>query len=63
MIRTRWPFAVLGALVVGAAPWLIGEGALRFVSEAMLMLAMGQEPYCGFSWSLLPSCSQTRRLR
>ena len=47
MIRTRWPFAVLGALVVGAAPWLIGEGALRFVSEAMLMLAMAQ------MWNLL----------
>jgi len=47
MIRTRWPLAVLGALVVGAAPWLIGEGALRFVSEAMLMLAMAQ------MWNLL----------
>ncbi len=47
MIRMRWPLAVLSALVVGAAPWLIGEGALRFVSEAMLMLAMAQ------MWNLL----------
>src|SRR5713101_5123369 len=47
MIRMRRPLAVLGALVVGAAPWLIGEGALRFVSEAMLMLAMAQ------MWNLL----------
>src|SRR5437879_10363894 len=47
MIRTRWPLAVLGALVVGAAPWLIGEGTQRFLSEAMLMLAMAQ------MWNLL----------
>ena len=47
MTRARWPLAVVGLLVVAAAPRLIGEGALRFLSEALLMLAMAQ------MWNLL----------
>lgn len=34
-------------LATAAAPWLIGEGALRFVSEVLLLLAMAQ------MWNLL----------
>ena len=37
----------LGALAIAAAPWVVGEGAQRFLSEAMLMLAMAQ------MWNLL----------
>ena len=39
--------AIVGAVLVIAAPWFVGEGVLRFVSEAMLMLAMAQ------MWNLL----------
>jgi branched-chain amino acid transport system permease protein len=42
-----WSIAVLGVTALVAAPWLIGEGAQRFLSEAMLMLAMAQ------MWNLL----------
>ena len=47
MKAARWLIAIAGALVVIAAPWLVGEGVLRFASEAMLMLAMAQ------MWNLL----------
>src|SRR5262249_2299027 len=45
----RGPRAVIGALVAAAlvGPWLLGEGAQRFVSELLLMLAMAQ------MWNLL----------
>jgi len=42
-----WAIAALGVAAVAAAPWGIGEGAQRFLSEAMLMLAMAQ------MWNLL----------
>jgi len=42
-----WSIAVLGVIALVAAPWLVGEGAQRFLSEAMLMLAMAQ------MWNLL----------
>src|SRR5262249_16490497 len=45
--RAAWSIAVIGVLALAAAPWLIGEGAMRFLSEAMLMLAMAQ------MWNLL----------
>ena len=41
MTLARWSALVLGLFVV-SAPWLIGEGAQRFLSEAMLMLAMAE---------------------
>ena len=45
----RGPPVVIGVLIAGAAagPWLLGEGALRFASELLLMLAMAQ------MWNLL----------
>jgi branched-chain amino acid transport system permease protein len=42
-----WGLAALAVLTVIAAPWLVGEGMLRFVSEALLMLAMAE------MWNLL----------
>jgi branched-chain amino acid transport system permease protein len=39
--------ALAGVLVMASAPWLVGDGALRFVSEALLMLTMAQ------MWNLL----------
>ena len=42
-----WAIVTLGAIAVAAAPWVIGEGAQRFLSEALLMLAMAQ------MWNLL----------
>ena len=45
--RATWGIAAVGVLALVAAPWLAGEGALRFLSEAMLMLAMAQ------MWNLL----------
>ncbi|MGJ4887851.1 branched-chain amino acid ABC transporter permease [Bradyrhizobium sp. HKCCYLRH3099] len=39
-------FAVIAALLA-AGPWLLGEGALRFVTECLLILAMAQ------MWNLL----------
>ena len=42
-----WSIAALGGAALVAAPWLMGEGALRFLSEAMLMLAMAE------MWNLL----------
>jgi branched-chain amino acid transport system permease protein len=43
----RWSLVVIGALMAAAGPWLLGEGALRFTSELLLMLAMAQ------MWNLL----------
>jgi len=45
--RTMWSIAVVGVLALVAGPWVLGEGALRFLSEVMLMLAMAQ------MWNLL----------
>ncbi len=42
-----WAIAAVVGIGVAAAPWVIGEGAQRFLSEAMLMLAMAQ------MWNLL----------
>ncbi|HKD00021.1 MAG TPA: hypothetical protein VKG20_18405, partial [Methylomirabilota bacterium] len=42
-----WAIVTLGGVSVAAAPWVIGEGAQRFLSEALLMLAMAQ------MWNLL----------
>ena len=47
MTAVRWSLVVPGLLAVVSAPWLIGEGTQRFLSEAMLMLAMAQ------MWNLL----------
>ena len=47
MKLARWSLAALGVVVIAAAPRLVGEGVLRFLSEAMLMLAMAQ------MWNLL----------
>src|SRR4029077_3684436 len=43
----RWSVVAVFAFAVVVAPWVIGEGAQRFLSEAMLMLAMAQ------MWNLL----------
>jgi branched-chain amino acid transport system permease protein len=47
--RVRARFLVISAVVLATAvaPWLLGEGAQRFVSEVLLMLAMAQ------MWNLL----------
>jgi branched-chain amino acid transport system permease protein len=47
--RARVSVVVIGvvAVLVSLAPWLVGEGAQRFVSEVFLMLAMAQ------MWNLL----------
>jgi len=42
-----WAIVALGLIAVASAPWVIGEGAQRFLSEALLMLAMAQ------MWNLL----------
>jgi branched-chain amino acid transport system permease protein len=47
--RARARFLAIGGVVLATAvaPWLVGEGAQRFVSEVLLMLAMAQ------MWNLL----------
>jgi branched-chain amino acid transport system permease protein len=42
-----WAIVALCVIAVVTAPWVIGEGVQRFLSEAMLMLAMAQ------MWNLL----------
>src|SRR5207245_8229002 len=46
--RTRGWFALISvAVATAAAPWFVGEGVQRFVSECFLMLAMAE------MWNLL----------
>jgi branched-chain amino acid transport system permease protein len=45
--RVAWTLALVTVPLVVVAPWLVGEGVLRFASEALLMLAMAQ------MWNLL----------